>query len=231
MGIIPALHEAVPYIKTKKKPVKIISKNNISRLNEFMESLETNTSNVCDNFKNALLKFAFQLYLNEGVRKEESIKLDVSDFIGLGTDEITLEIQGKCNRPRQIMLSKETGKALEAYLIARKKYLEHRNRPDLLKGALLISMKLNRMSPTQLWRIISQLKDKVGLVNCERFYVHKLRANCISGYAEALAESGGAYLAEVGKMLGVSIPVMENHYIAVSQENLAKAKELKRKAA
>ena len=103
------------------------------------------------------------LFLNCGIRRSELVGLNLTDVY-----DDRIRVIGKGNKERFVYFGSPCKKALDAYLIERKKMVLTDNR------ALFGSRNGNRISVTAVHRLVEKALKQAGL-DSTQFSAHKLR--------------------------------------------------------
>ena len=125
------------------------------------------------------------LFLNCGIRRSELVGLNLSDVY-----EDRIRVMGKGNKERFVYFGSACRKAIDAYLVERKKKVLSDNR------ALFGSRDNNRISVTAVHRLVKKALIQAGL-DSTQFSAHKLRHT-----AATMMLSGGVDVKTVQEVLG-----------------------------
>jgi len=125
------------------------------------------------------------LFLNCGIRRSELVGLNISDVY-----EDRIRVVGKGNKERFVYFGTSCRKAIDAYMVERKKMVLTDNR------ALFGSRNGNRISVTAVHRLVDKALLKAGL-DTTQFSAHKLRHT-----AATMMLSGGVDVKTVQEVLG-----------------------------
>ncbi len=125
------------------------------------------------------------LFLNCGIRRSELVGLNLTDVY-----EDRIRVVGKGNKERFVYFGTSCRKALDAYLVERKKKVLSDNR------ALFGSRDGNRISVTAVHRLVKKALLQAGL-DPNQFSAHKLRHT-----AATMMLSGGVDVKTVQEVLG-----------------------------
>ena len=125
------------------------------------------------------------IFLNCGIRRSELVGLNISDVY-----EDRLRVVGKGNKERFVYFGTPCRKAIDAYLVERKKKFLTDNR------ALFGSRNGNRISVTAVHRLVEKALKQAGL-DATQFSAHKLRHT-----AATMMLSGGVDVKTVQEVLG-----------------------------
>ena len=125
------------------------------------------------------------IFLNCGIRRSELVGLNLSDVY-----EDRLRVVGKGNKERIVYFGTPCRKAIDAYLVERKKKILTDNR------ALFGSRNGNRISVTAVHRLVEKALKQAGL-DATQFSAHKLRHT-----AATMMLSGGVDVKTVQEVLG-----------------------------
>ena len=125
------------------------------------------------------------IFLNCGIRRSELVGLNLSDIY-----EDRLRVVGKGNKERFVYFGTPCRKAIDAYLVERKKKILTDNR------ALFASRNGNRISVTAVHRLVEKALKQAGL-DATQFSAHKLRHT-----AATMMLSGGVDVKTVQEVLG-----------------------------
>ena len=125
------------------------------------------------------------LFLNCGIRRSEMVGLNISDVY-----EDRIRVVGKGNKERFVYFGTACRKAIDAYLIERKKKILSDNR------ALFGSRDNNRISVSAVHRLVKKALLQAGL-DSTQFSAHKLRHT-----AATMMLSGGVDVKTVQEVLG-----------------------------
>ena len=125
------------------------------------------------------------IFLNCGIRRSELVGLNISDIY-----EDRLRVVGKGNKERFVYFGTPCRKAIDAYLLERKKKFLTDNR------ALFGSRNGNRISVTAVHRLVEKALKQAGL-DATQFSAHKLRHT-----AATMMLSGGVDVKTVQEVLG-----------------------------
>ena len=136
--------------------------------------------------QNAARDYAIlMLFLNCGIRRSELVGLNISDVY-----EDRVRVVGKGNKERFVYFGTPCRKAIDAYLLVRKKQVLTDDR------ALFGSRNGNRISVTAVHRLVDKALLKAGL-DTTQFSAHKLRHT-----AATMMLSGGVDVKTVQEVLG-----------------------------
>ena len=125
------------------------------------------------------------IFLNCGIRRSELVGLNITDIY-----EDRLRVVGKGNKERFVYFGTPCRKAIDAYLVERKKKILTDNR------ALFGSRNGNRISVTAVHRLVEKALKQAGL-DATQFSAHKLRHT-----AATMMLSGGVDIKTVQEVLG-----------------------------
>ena len=125
------------------------------------------------------------LFLNCGIRRSEMVGLNISDVY-----EDRIRVVGKGNKERFVYFGTACRKAIDAYLVERKKKILSDNR------ALFGSRDNNRISVSAVHRLVKKALLQAGL-DSTQFSAHKLRHT-----AATMMLSGGVDVKTVQEVLG-----------------------------
>lgn len=125
------------------------------------------------------------LFLNCGIRRSELVGLNMTDVY-----EDRIRVVGKGNKERFVYFGTPCRKAIDAYLVERRKMILTDNR------ALFGSRNGNRISVTAVHRLVEKALLKAGL-DATQFSAHKLRHT-----AATMMLSGGVDVKTVQEVLG-----------------------------
>jgi len=125
------------------------------------------------------------LFLNCGIRRSELVGLNISDVY-----EDRIRVVGKGNKERFVYFGTSCRKAIDAYMVERKKMVLTDNR------ALFGSRNGNRISVTAVHRLVDKALLNAGL-DTTQFSAHKLRHT-----AATMMLSGGVDVKTVQEVLG-----------------------------
>lgn len=125
------------------------------------------------------------IFLNCGIRRSELVGLNITDVY-----EDRLRIVGKGNKERFVYFGTPCRKAIDSYMVERKKLILTDNR------ALFGSRNGNRISVTAVHRLVEKALLKAGL-DSTQFSAHKLRHT-----AATMMLSGGVDVKTVQEVLG-----------------------------
>ena len=125
------------------------------------------------------------IFLNCGIRRSELVGLNLTDVY-----EDRLRVVGKGNKERFVYFGTPCRKAIDAYLVERKKKILSDNR------ALFASRNGNRISATAVHRLVEKALKQAGL-DATQFSAHKLRHT-----AATMMLSGGVDVKTVQEVLG-----------------------------
>jgi len=125
------------------------------------------------------------IFLNCGIRRSELVGLNITDVY-----EDRLRVVGKGNKERFVYFGMPCRRAIDAYLVERKKLILTDNR------ALFGSQKGNRISVTAVHRLVEKALKQAGL-DATQFSAHKLRHT-----AATMMLSGGVDVKTVQEVLG-----------------------------
>lgn len=125
------------------------------------------------------------IFLNCGIRRSELVGLNITDIY-----EDRLRVIGKGNKERIVYFGSACRKAIDTYMIERKKVVLTDNR------ALFASRNGNRISVTAVHRLVDKALLKAGL-DPTQFSAHKLRHT-----AATMMLSGGVDVKTVQEVLG-----------------------------
>ena len=125
------------------------------------------------------------IFLNCGIRRSELVGLNLTDIY-----EDRLRVVGKGNKERFVYFGTPCRKAIDAYLVERKKRILTDNR------ALFGSRNGNRISVTAVHRLVEKALKQAGL-DATQFSAHKLRHT-----AATMMLSGGVDIKTVQEVLG-----------------------------
>ena len=125
------------------------------------------------------------LFLNCGIRRSELVGLNLTDVY-----EDRIRVVGKGNKERFVYFGSACRKAIDAYLIERKKKILTDNR------ALFGSRDNNRISSAAVHRLVKKAFLQAGL-DATQFSAHKLRHT-----AATMMLSGGVDVKTVQEVLG-----------------------------
>ena len=125
------------------------------------------------------------IFLNCGIRRSELVGLNISDVY-----EDRLRVVGKGNKERIVYFGTPCRKAIDAYLVERKKKVLTDNR------ALFGSRNGNRITVTAVHRLVEKALLQAGL-DASQFSAHKLRHT-----AATMMLSGGVDVKTVQEVLG-----------------------------
>ena len=125
------------------------------------------------------------IFLNCGIRRSELVGLNITDIY-----EDRLRVVGKGNKERFVYFGTPCRKAIDAYLVERKKKILTDNR------ALFGSRNGNRISVTAVHRLVEKALKQAGL-DASQFSAHKLRHT-----AATMMLSGGVDIKTVQEVLG-----------------------------
>ena len=125
------------------------------------------------------------LFLNCGIRRSELVGLNVTDVY-----EDRIRVIGKGNKERFVYFGTPCRKAIDAYMVERKKKVLTDNR------ALFGSRNGNRISVTAVHRLVDKALKQAGL-DATQFSAHKLRHT-----AATMMLSGGVDVKTVQEVLG-----------------------------
>ena len=125
------------------------------------------------------------LFLNCGIRRSELVGLNITDVY-----EDRIRVVGKGNKERFVYFGSACRKAIDAYLIERRKVVLTDNR------ALFGSRDRNRISVTAVHRLVKNALLQAGLDSAQ-FSAHKLRHT-----AATMMLSGGVDVKTVQEVLG-----------------------------
>lgn len=136
--------------------------------------------------QNAVRDYAIlMIFLNCGIRRSELVGLNISDIY-----EDRIRVIGKGNKERFVYFGTPCRKAIDAYLIERRKLILTDDR------ALFGSRNGNRISVTAVHRLVDKALLKAGL-DTTQFSAHKLRHT-----AATMMLSGGVDVKTVQEVLG-----------------------------
>lgn len=136
--------------------------------------------------QNKLRDYAIlMLFLNCGIRRSELVGLNITDVY-----EDRIRVIGKGNKERFVYFGTPCKKAIDAYLVERKKKVLTDNR------ALFGSRNANRISVTAVHRLVEKALKQAGL-DATQFSAHKLRHT-----AATMMLSGGVDVKTVQEVLG-----------------------------
>lgn len=125
------------------------------------------------------------IFLNCGIRRSELVGLNITDVY-----EDRLRVIGKGNKERIVYFGTPCRKAIDAYLVERKKKVLTDNR------ALFGSRNGNRITVTAVHRLVEKALKQAGL-DATQFSAHKLRHT-----AATMMLSGGVDVKTVQEVLG-----------------------------
>ena len=125
------------------------------------------------------------LFLNCGIRRSELVGLNITDVY-----EDRIRVVGKGNKERFVYFGSACRKAIDAYLVERKKKILSDNR------ALFASREDNRISTSAVHRLVKKAFLEAGL-DATQYSAHKLRHT-----AATMMLSGGVDVKTVQEVLG-----------------------------
>jgi len=149
----------------------------------------------------------FELMINTGLREEEVCNLKLSDVI-ISDRKGTVIVTGKGDKYREVPLNKTARKAIQEYLEVRPNRGEY----------LFVSNKSNRLSESQLYRIIRKYADMAGI----KAHPHMLRHT----FAYKLARENKVDLEILRNLLGHANINTTAIYLATNMQDLEKAVEI-----
>lgn len=149
----------------------------------------------------------FELMVNTGLREAEVCDLQLSDISISDRKGAVVVRSGKGGKYREVPLNAEARRSISAYL---------ETRPN--RGSyLFVSNKSNKLSESQLYRIIRKYADKAGV----KAYPHLLRHT----FATKLLREGGVDLVTVKELLGHTSINTTAVYTKASRQDMEKAVE------
>lgn len=149
----------------------------------------------------------FELMINTGLREAEVCNLQLSDVIVSDRKGTVIVRSGKGEKYREVPLNIDARKAITAYLEVR---------PDR-GNYLFVSNKSDRLSESQLYRIIRKYADMADV----NVYPHKLRHT----FATKLLRDGGVDLVTVKELLGHTSINTTAIYTKANKQDMEKAVE------
>ncbi len=210
--------------------MEVVEDEDIAKVKAYLSCLSSTGKSASENYKNARLQVIWRLFYFDGLRVSELAKIDLQDInrIDQNDEIVSVYINGKGQRNREVWLHPETVKALFDYLKVRKLYIDSkRNAVDLGAEALFISAKGNRISIRQVERLVNRLNEVAGTE--EKLSCHKLRRTAVSQTVNNLENL--ADLPVIAESFGHGIRILQTHYLKVKPEMVLKAKMGFRKAA
>ena len=150
---------------------------------------------------------AFIIFYSTGLRRQELINLDITDW---NQEERSLLIRGtKTKIDRLVPLQKDAAHIIQDYMNARSRLLIKKGITS--EDAFFIGRSGQRITPLQ---VSKGLQDAAYRSGVEKFTLHSLRHNCTTDLLES-----GVHITKVQKILGHSCIESTFRYTHITDEN------------